>query len=155
MDKDTEYRERLLAEYKQAVLPLLRYLPWFEQNAGQAGSTFYQGPEFTENSMCIPVYDSTLMSFVKEASVSALMDRNYSYIYTRNRIRTHDDERRMIAAAELRDWGILQGILSKYVMGGRTKSTLWAQGVRENIFLLVLRQMQGIIEYWDKPVDPR
>ncbi len=61
----------------------------------------------------------------------------------------------MIAAAELRDWGILQGILSKYVMGGRMKSTLWAQGVRENIFLLVLRQMQGIIEYWDKPVDPR
>ena len=105
--------------------------------------------------MSIPVYDSTLMSFVREAEGSALMDRNYSYVYTRNHIQNHEDERKIIAAAEMRDWGILRGILSKYVLGGRTKSVLWSQAVQENIFYLVLKRMQEIIEYWDKPMDIR
>ena len=150
MEQGTEYRQQQIEEYKRAVVPLLRYLPWLEQNAGQAGGGFYQNPEATENSMSIPVYDSTLMNFVREAQRSSLMDRNYPYVYTRNRIRTHEDERRVIAAAELKDWGILQGILSKYVMGGQTKSRLWMEAVKENIFLLVLKKMQEIIEYWDK-----
>lgn len=155
MEKDMEYRQRLLQEYKQTALPLLRYLPWLEEKAGQNVSSFYQGPEFTEHSMSIPVYDSTLISFVKEAGASPLMDRNYRYTYTRNHIVTHDDERRIIAAAEWKDWDILRGILSKYVMGGMTKSALWSQAVRENIFYLVLKRMQDIIEYWDKPLDIR
>ena len=155
MEKDTEYRQQLLQEYKQTAMPLLRYIPWFEKNAGQNPGGFYQDPEFTEHSMSIPVYDSTLMSFVREAEGSALMDRNYSYVYTRNHIQNHEDERKIIAAAELRDWGILRGILSKYVLGGRTKSVLWSQAVQENIFYLVLKRMQEIIEYWDKPMDIR
>lgn len=150
MEQGTEYRQQQIEGYKRAVVPLLRYLPWLEQNAGQAGGGFYQNPEATENSMSIPVYDATLMNFVREAQRSVLMDRNYPYIYTRNRIRTHEDERKVIAAAELKDWGILQGILSKYVMGGQTKSRLWMEAVKENIFLLVLKKMQEIIEYWDK-----
>lgn len=155
MDKDTEYRQQLLGEYKEAVVPLLRYIPWFENNSGQPGSTLYQGPEATEHSMGIPVYDATLLNFVREAARSPLMDRNYLYTYSRGRIRTHEDEKRAIAAAELKDWNVLRGILSKYVMGGMTKSTLWAQGVQENIFLLVLKKMQEIIEYWDQPLDIR
>lgn len=155
MEQDTEYRRQQMEEYKQAVLPLLRYIPWFESNAGQPGNTFYQGPDATEHSMGIPVYDASLLNFVKEASRSSLMDRNYCYTYTRGRIRTHDDERRVIAGAELKDWDVLRGILSKYVMGGMTKSALWAQGVQENIFLLVLKKMQEIIEYWDRPLDIR
>lgn len=155
MEQDTEYRQQQMSRYKQEVLPLLRYIPWFENNAGQPGSRLYQGPESTEHSMGIPVYDANLLNFVREAGRSPLMDRNYLYTYSRGGIKTHDDERRVIAAAELRDWDVLRGILSKYVMGGMTKSTLWAQGVQENIFLLVLKKMQEIIEYWDQPLDIR
>lgn len=155
MEQDMEYRQQLAKEYKQQVLPLLKYIPWLESNAGQRSRSYYQGPEFTEHSMSIPVYDGTLMNFVREASNSGLMERNYSYVYTRNRLKTHDDERRVIAAADMRHWDILRGILSKYVLGGRTKSVLWSQGVQENIFLLVLQKMQQLIEYWDKPVDSR
>lgn len=155
MEQDTEYRQQVVDEYKQAVVPLLRYIPWFERNEGQPGSTLYQGEDFTEHSMGIPVYDATLLNFVREASKSSLMDRNYLYTYSRGRIRTHEDERKVIASAELKDWDVLRGILSKYVMGGMTKSTLWAQGVQENIFLLVLRKMQEIIEFWDQPLDIR
>jgi len=153
--ENMEYRQQLLGEYKQMVIPLLRYLPWFEKNAGRTGSSLYQGPEATSHSMSFPVYDSTLMNFVKEASKSKLMDRNYLYVYTRNRIRTPEDEWRIIANAGLKEWDILRGILSKYVLGGRTKSMLWTLGVQNNIFYLVLKQMQRIIEFWDKPIDVR
>lgn len=104
-------------------------------------------------SFSFPVYDATLMSFIKEASKSALMEKNYSYTYTRNHIKTHDDERRLIRAAELKDWDILRGILSKYVLGGRTKAVLWSEAVQENIFVMVLEKMRKIIEFWDKPLD--
>lgn len=153
MEQDLEYRQKLVQEYKQEVLPLLRYLPWLKSNAGKPGSTSYRGQGEAEPSMSFPVYDSTLMSFVREAAKSPLMDRNYSYVYTRNRIKTHEDERRIIKAANWRDWNILRGILSKYVLGGRTKAVLWSQGVQENIFMLVLEQMCKIIEFWDKPLD--
>ena len=155
MEQSTEYLRRQLQEYKKQALPFLRYLPYFEKNAGQAGGTMYQGDASGGNVMRFPVYDGTLMEFVREASRSPLMDRNYSYVYTRNRIRTHEDERRIIQAADLKDWDMLRGILSKYVMGGMTKGALWNEAMRENIFLLVLRQMQKIIEFWDKPLDIR
>lgn len=148
-----EYTQKLMEEYKEAAGPLMKYLPWLEQNAGRTGNSFYKGPEFTENSMAIPVFDANLMSFVKEAGNSSLMDRNYPYTYTRNRIKTHDDERKIITRAGIRDWNVLKGILSKYVLGGRTKGLLWSEGLQENIFYLILKQMQQIIEYWDKPAD--
>lgn len=155
MDQNVEYRQQLLEEYKKVAMPLLRYLPWMEKNKGQTASALYQGEESGEGAMQFPVYDSTLMSFVKEAFKSPLMDRNYHYVYSRNRIRTHEDERRMITSAELNDWDILRGILSKYVMGGMTKGALWSEAMQENIFYLVLKQMHKIIEFWDKPFDIR
>lgn len=152
MVETTEYRKKLVQGYKQEVFPLLRYLPWLEKNAGKTASTNYHGQDFTEHSMSFPVYDSTLMGFIKEAARSPLMERNYSYVYTRNFIRTHEDERKIIKGAGIKEWDLLRGILSKYVLGGRTKGTLWSEGVQEGIFALVLEQMRQIIEYWDKPL---
>ena len=50
----------------------------------------------------------------------------------------------------MKDWDILRGILSRYVLGGRTKAALWGEAVQENIFLLVLKQMRKLVDYWDK-----
>lgn len=153
MEENREYMQQLMEEYKEMAAPLVKYLPWFEKNAGQAGNSFYKGSEINEQSIAIPVYDANLMNFIKEASNSKLMDRNYPYVYTRNRIKTHDDERKVIQRAGVREWDLLRGILSKYVLGGRTKSMLWSQGVQEKIFYLVLKQMREIIEFWDKSRD--
>lgn len=70
-----EYRQQLLQGYKQMISPLLGYLPWLEANQGQPGSRLYRGEEFTEHSMSFPVYDGTLLRFVKEASRTKLMDK--------------------------------------------------------------------------------
>lgn len=153
MEDNFEYRQQLMKEYKQMVVPLMKYLPWLQRNAGQSVSSFYEGPDFNEHSMTIPVYDSNLMGFVKAASNSPLMDRNYPYVYSRNHIKTHEDERKVISNAGIKEWDILRGILSKYVLGGKTKATLWSEAVQENIFYLVLKQMQQIIEFWDQPLN--
>lgn len=150
MDQNMEYQQQIIQEHKRELDPLLKYLPWMKQNGGKPGSRSYHGQGIDKNSMSFPVYDSTLMNFIKEASASALMDQNYRYVYSRNAIKNHDDERRIIARAELKDWDILKGILSKYVLGGRTRALLWSEAVQENIFVLVLEQMKRIVERWDK-----
>jgi hypothetical protein len=140
-------------EYKDEVMPLLRYLPWLMQHAGQTASSNYTGDGLGENSVSFPVYDSTMLNFVREASKSSLMDKNYRYVYTRNHIKSHDDERRVIHRATWREWDILRGILSNYVLGGRVKAALWSEGLKEQIYYLVLDKMKEIIEYWDKPLS--
>lgn len=42
MEQSSEYREQLLESYKQAVRPLLPYLPWLEQSAGQESQLYLQ-----------------------------------------------------------------------------------------------------------------
>lgn len=153
MEQKMEYRRQLIQRYRETAMPLLRYLPWMEQHTGTAASSSYQEGRVSEHSMTFPVYDGTLMNFVREAQKSPLMDNNYRYVYSRNRIRNHDDERRIIEKAELQDWDILRGILSNYVLGGRTRGNLWSEGVQEGIFYLILKQMKSIIEFWDRPFD--
>ncbi|MBE5884749.1 MAG: hypothetical protein E7291_10150 [Lachnospiraceae bacterium] len=153
MEQGIEYRQQVIEEYKQTVMPLLNYLPWFEQNGGRSAATIYGDQNIAEHSVTFPVYSGTLMNFVREATKTSLMEKNYAYVYTRNHIRNHDDERKLIAKADWRDWDLLRGILSKYVLGGRTKAVLWNEAVQEDIFYLVLKRMKEIIEFWDKPVE--
>ncbi len=153
MEQGVEYRQQIIEGYKQTVLPLLRYLPWFEQHGGRSASSIYGGNNITDHSVSFPVYDGTLMNFVRDASKTTLMEKNYAYVYTRNHINNHEDERKLIQKAGWKDWDLLRGILSKYVIGGRTKGVLWNEAVTEDIFYLVLKQMKDIIEFWDKPLD--
>ncbi len=153
MEQDIEYRQRTIQEMKADVVPLLQYLPWLEKSAGTSVSSNYDGNAIGQRSISFPVYDGTLLNFVRAAAKSSLMDRNYLYIYTRRGIKTHEDERRMIANATIKDWDILKGILSKYVLGGRTKSYLWNEAAQERIFYLVLKKMKELIEFWDQPMD--
>ena len=52
----------------------------------------------------------------------------------------------MIRKATLRDLEILSGILSRYVLGGMTKSVLWAQGVENGVFLEILYKLRELLE---------
>jgi hypothetical protein len=151
--RDLKDTHQLVQEYMQTAKPLFRYLPWLESIQGKKTSSTYSGGEIAKHSITFPVYDATLMRFVKEASKSPLMDRNYQYVYSRNNIRTSEQERKAIERATLKDWNTLRGILSKYVLGGMTKGTLWSLAISENIFYLTLKQMKYVLEYWDKPLE--
>ncbi len=152
MEQNMEYRQQLVQEYKEKAMPLFRYLPWLEKSAGKTASTVYSGEE-GKNTLAFPVYDGTLLNFVREATKSSLMDKNYRYVYTRNHLETHKAEHKAIENAGINEWGILCGILSKYVLGGRTKGNLWSEAVSEEIFYAVVKKMKEIVEYWDKPFE--
>ena len=92
----------------------------------------------------IPVYDSTLLAFIKEVQNTKFVDRNYPYVYSRNNIKSHDDELRLIKNAKISDLKILKGILSKYILGGRTKAALWSEGVEAGIYVAVLDSLNKL-----------
>lgn len=148
MERDTTVLQQQMAKYRNDIAPLVRYLPWLKEASNP--STIYRGEGMEQSgALSFPVYDSTLMSFIKIATDSPLMDRNYLYVYSRKGISTHAQERQIIAECTYKDWDTLCGILSKYVLGGRTKGILWSQGVTEHIFYLILEKMSAIVTEWD------
>ena len=152
--EDIEYRQQVVNTYKPDVEKLIRYLPWLEEKARSGGSVSENFGEngIRENSIMFPVYDSTLMSFIKDVQRTGLLDRNYPYIYSQNRIRTVQDELNAISKADIKDMNILKGILSKYILGGMTKGRMWTEAVANRIFLNVIRKMKENIEFWDRPM---
>ena len=150
--EDLEYRRQVVQDYKPDVERLIRYLPWLEQKAGKDVAETFSGSGIAEHSITFPVYDSTLLSFVKDVQRTTLVDRNYRYIYSRHRIVTLEDELRMISRADITQMDVLKGILSKYIMGGMTKGKMWTDAVEKRIFLNIVRKMKENLEFWDKPI---
>lgn len=144
-------KEELVQKYKPEVESLSRYIPWFESKTVGMVSHMYQN-EGNDNGFSFPVYDSTLLSFINEAGMTLFMDRNYQYIYTRYHIHSHEDEWKAIENANIMTMEVIGGILSKYVLGGVTRSVLWKEGVQYEIFLRCLKKAKEIIEFWDKPL---
>ena len=130
--KDDTLREQIIEEYRPDVERLIKYLPWLSKKSGKDVSTMYTGDE--QNKVIpIPVFDTTLLQFIKEAEKTRFVDRNYPYVYSRNSIRTHEDEIRLLKNAKITDLKLITGIISKYVLGGRTKASLWSEGVDSGV----------------------
>ncbi len=153
--EDIAYRQQVVNEYRPHVEKLARYLPWLESKMGASVQQSYSGSGIEEHSISFPVYDSTLMSFIKEAQRTKLMDRNYRYVYSRCKIRNLQDELRIIEKCSIQEMDVLKGILSKYVMGGMTKGRMWSEAVETGIFLKVLKKMKANLDFWDTPVQTR
>ena len=151
MDTENIYRQELISKYRQSLGQIFRYLPWLKEKSGNDMTKHYQGADMPKKSIVIPVYDSTLLGFVKEMNATGLMDRNYVYTFSRNRIRTEQDELRIIDRAELKNINIVFDIMAKYVLGGMTKSALWPKGIENGVFYHGLKRIKEILEVWDGP----
>jgi len=153
MDKEKFSISELVTIYKSDVLLLVRYLPYFEGKNAADVAHYYNGEAIGEKTMSFPVYDSTLLSFVKEAQKTVFMDKNYRYIYSRHRIRNYQDEYLLIEQATIQDMDILGGILSKYIMGGMTRGATWMEGVEYGIYYRLIRKAQELIVFWDSKIQ--
>ena len=150
MLSDNLSREEIIEKYTKLVEPFFFYISWLEKVSGSRVNSMYGGQGIGENSIAFPVYDSTLLSFVNQLSGSELMNYNYAYVYSRNRLKTPQDELRIIEKSTLYDIDILEGILSRYTLGGMTKGNLWNQAVQEGIYLQIFLRMKVVLDYWDK-----
>lgn len=151
MQRENLYRKELIDKYRRIMGNSFRYLPWLEERSGEKMVRNYQGSDMPQGSITIPVYDSTLLNFVKEMNATGLMDRNYVYIFSRNKIYTEQDELRMIDKSELKDIENILGIMAKYVLGGMTKGVLWSRAVENGVFYHGLKRIRELLELWDEP----
>lgn len=145
--------EQFVAEYKEEVRILLKYLPWLEAKLGQNVVSQYTPEAATASTMRIPTYDGTLLAFVKCADKSKFINRNYDYVYRKYRMTDYQDELRMIARARIQDMDLLGSILSKYIIKGRTKGMMWKEGVENGVFYALISKMKELIEFWDVPYE--
>ncbi len=154
-ESDIAYRQQVVNEYRADVERLARYVPWLESKKGASVQQSYSGSGIQEHSISFPVYDSTLLGFVKEAQRTKLMDRNYRYVYSRCRIRSAEDELAAVKRASIKEMDVLKAILSRYVMEGMTKGRKWSEAVENGVFLAAISKMKENLDFWDHPVQTR
>ena len=151
VENENLFRQEQIQKYRTKLDRIFRYIPWLTEKQGSKLSHLYQG-ENMSHSVSIPVYDGTLLAFVREMQSTGMMDRNYVYVYSRNRIRTPEDELRLIERAELQDIEDILAVMAKYVLGGMTKGNLWTQAVENGVFLQALTKIKELLEIWDRPL---
>ncbi len=134
--------------YRDDIRKLAEYIPWLTEKRGQKVSRNYDG-EMGQSSLAFPIYDGTLMSFIKLAGTTRLIDKNYAYAYSGRKIKTHEDEIREISSATIQDIDVLKGIFSKYVLGGMTKSGKWQEAVVYGIFLDILCKLKELLMFYE------
>ena len=142
--------EAFTERYGAGVKKLMPYVDWLSKNAGAETSRDYNSQ--MESTMSFPVYDGTLLSFVKEAQATGFMNRNYQYLYLRADLNTAEDELKFIERARLEDMDTLAAILSKYVMGGMTKGSMWTDAVRSGVFCKTVQKMNDLLASWNHEV---
>ena len=109
-------------------------------------SSIYDGEGIEETSMAVPVYDGTLLNFIKVANTTEFINRNYVYTYSKYGIRTAKDELRVIDTCTLQDILVLGDILSKYVIKGGVKGAVWSEGVQNGVYLALLLKFKELME---------
>ena len=151
MEEKTGIAEKI-ATYKSDVEALVKYLPWLESKCGQQMYTSKIPEQGGENSMRIPVYDSTLLQFVKVCQKTKFMNKNYVYTFSKKRIKTASDELYVIKHTQIMEIETLGDILSKYILKGMTKGTMWSEGISNSVIYNVVKQMKELIEFWSVPM---
>ena len=144
MNGDLDNRRKIIEQYKPDVQLLIRYIPWLEQEKDEQVVKEYGREE--ETVLTFPVYDSTLLALVKTAQKTCFMNRNYRYIYTRYGIHSVAKEIELIEHATLREMDLLGGILSRYVMSGMTKGSVWPEAVQNGVFLALFKKLQELVD---------
>ena len=134
-------------KYRSDIEKLIAYLPWLEEKSGKSKvSDIYNGDGLDEHSISFPVYDGTLLRFVRDAENTQFMDRNYVYVISRNRLKSAEEEVEFVKKQTMLKMDNIGGILSKYVMGGRTKARLWSEAVDKGVFLAVVTRLKELYE---------
>lgn len=149
-EEQVKTREQVVAEYADELDKLEKFLPWLEQKSSSEQQKYYQG-DGSFSVIPVPVYDSTLLSFIKVAKGTKFMNRNYPYVYSKYRIKTTSDEIKAIEKAKITDMDLLGGILSKYVMKGQVKGLVWTQGLMDGVYAKIIRKMNKL--FYDHASD--
>lgn len=153
--QEVSLREQVVNEYKDDLKKLVKYLPYLEKKSGDTTSNFYEG-DGEHKVIPVPVYDSTLLAFIKEAKNTKFVTKNYPYTYRKWKMPDPKSERIAMESATIRDIDMIKGVLSRYILEGQSKSSMWTIAVSEKIFLTAMNSLYKLIyEYSDEPKESR
>lgn len=152
MENENTYLVELMEKYRGKSEGLLRYIPYFEQKLGQKDYVIYDGDGEIQNTVSFPVYDGTLLAFVKEVQKTGLVDRNYVYVLSNYGVRREQDEIPAVERTEFKDIGLIYAVMAKYVLGGMTRGVMWSQAVERGIFLTCLKRLKEVLNVWEGPL---
>lgn len=138
--------EDIVSRYRPELDKIIPYLGWLGNNAQTEVVQKYSNSNL--KSIPFPVYDSNLLAFVKACQTTNLLDRNYVYVYSRNKINSPKDELLFISDAQITDMDDLAGILSSYILRGMTKGSVWSEGVRNGVLYHTVKKMDDLVKYW-------
>ena len=141
-------RQEMVEAYQKEITKLLPYVTWLSDKRGQYLATTFKEEGIAESSVTFPVYDGTLLNFIKVLSATNLMNKNYLYDYRKYRIK-EGEEMDFIKRSELRDIPVLCSFLSRYAMRGRTKGRVWAEGVANGVYLESILKIQELTSKYD------
>ena len=147
MQKDVRLsREEIIFLYKDEAVKLMQFYNWVKKNSGQDLGSLYTGDDIEKSSMAVPVYDSTLLSFIKTAKGTEFMNRNYIYTYSRLRIKTAQNEIDTIKDCSLQDIKVIGDILSNYCYKGDVRGAVWNEGLKNGVYLALLEKLKELLE---------
>lgn len=151
MENETNQREGIAGKldmYREDITALVKYLPWLQSKNKKDLTSSYTPRDGGEHALHVPVYDSTLLAFIKTAQNTKFIDRNYVYLYHRKRINTPEDELRLIQGTQMMEIENLGAVLSKYVLQGMSRGAVWNEGVSDGVFYAVVAKMKELMEFW-------
>ncbi|MCR5654360.1 MAG: hypothetical protein K6G07_01795 [Lachnospiraceae bacterium] len=154
MLNEKESKAEMVEKYRDSVEFLMRYESFLEAKSGSAVTQTYNNGNM-ETTIKFPVYDSTLLGFINDASQTVFMNRNYHYLYSQYRIKHMDaaGEHKLIESVDIMHMEILGDILSAYVFKGMTRGAVWAEGVKNGVYLAILKKAKEVIEFNSVPLD--
>lgn len=152
MNANNEYQNAKQTQLYEKLSPLFAYIPYLKEKEGAKTHSILSGDAAPKDSVPVPVYDSTVLAFVKEAQRTGLMDRNYVYAYGKMNATTPSDERLAISDAKFTDIDGVLAILTKYVLTGMTKGSMWSIAVEEGIWLHCLLKIKELLDVYDHPL---
>ncbi len=139
---------QMIEKYGKDVEELSRYLPWLESKKGQDVGGKYAPGEGKANTISVPTYDSTLLAFIKKVQKTGFYNKNYVYAYSRNKIKTAEDEHNVIDRCQIMELETIGAIIASYCMRGMTKAYIWTEGVKNGVFWHAVSRMKELIEFW-------
>lgn len=152
IENERQSVENIVSEYKETVEELCKFLPWLERRSAGEVMSIYDPNRESSFTMGIPIYDGTLLRFVKYLETTKFMNKNYEYVYRRNGMRDSKDELRMIQRVGIQQIDVLGAILSKYTLKGKVKGVVWKEGMDNGVFLATVKKLKELIEFWDMPI---
>ena len=148
----SDYINGVQSDMIDKLRPLFEYIPYLKQKEGYNTRSLLEGDSAPKDSIPVPVYDSKVLAFVKDAQKTGLINKNYVYAYRKMDISSPHDERLAISDCKFADIDRVIAIMSKYVLGGMTKGVMWSEAVEEGIWLHCLLKLKELLELHDHPL---